>query len=195
MICSLRPVLDHRELGSQTIVNFDLLNFSSSTNNMYQQMILQSLYRFLNDISASMPTRKTSTTATIIDHFITNIFNKHYKLSLMETNLSDPNMAIINIDTITTLNPQQTVTSKFINFEQVNIQLEQQTQINNDTYDEWINNITTIINTNTSTTTRIQHKVKYRKPYINKKIVLLMNCRESMYIYCIFCTSYIHPVN
>lgn len=70
--------------------NIDLLQTNSNVVCEYIQMINDSGHCILNKITNDMPTRPVSN--TIIDHLFTNRFGISYKLSLIETSLTDHNI-------------------------------------------------------------------------------------------------------
>ncbi|KAL0808698.1 hypothetical protein ABMA28_013128 [Loxostege sticticalis] len=77
--------------------NYDLLKRSQSTT-AYKQMLKENGFAILNKIDPQYCTRETATSRTIIDHVSTNIKNNNFRLSIVNSLLSDHKLLFLEID-------------------------------------------------------------------------------------------------
>lgn len=137
-------------------------------------------YKILNKISNDAPTRVTGHSNTIIDHFFTDIYRYEYNLSLIDDSISDHHYAILAFKTDIRM-PIQRRISKYINYENISVQLESQINANTN-FTSMYSKINSIVNDNTQITSHpINNKKRYRKPYLTSTLLSLINIKDRMY--------------
>lgn len=86
--------------------NTDILSLTSACKN-FKNLLNSYKCEFLNTASPSFATRTTTTTATIIDHMITNLSSKYFEepIKIIETHLSDHKVLMLRMTVKVEKNP------------------------------------------------------------------------------------------
>lgn len=131
----------------------------------------------LNSIQKEYATRQSNTVCTIIDHFITDIITQKFTLSICESDLSDHNLLLLNVEK----NKSSTLKEVPKSITDYNsIKNNHLLDINNlehfDNFNDLIQYLSGIVEQNSKVITyRNKHNIK---PWITNLILLNMKARD-----------------
>lgn len=95
-------------------MNLDLLNREDNQIEFYKECVQSCGFNMLNKISRNFATRVTTTTTTIIDHFLIDEMNHEYKLLIEDVFFSDHKYLILTKNCNTKSTVKNNVFSKTI---------------------------------------------------------------------------------
>lgn len=173
--------------------NINILKDLNSTRRFIDTVVANG-YVILNKVTETAATRvahrthsnaRTITTRTIIDLFITDRVDFDYKLSQMETPLSDHNEMLLSVDnkkanSFVTIESQ--ISIQKINYNEYNNALHNflsDTRI--DSFNDLISGLKECVNNNTQNLL-ISRKLNPDKPWITEKILNLINERKRYFL-------------
>lgn len=160
-------------------VNINLLNASDSTVCDYLETVYSNGFTILNKIEPLYATRISNTVSTILDHIVTDVFDKTYEMSYIDTSISDHRQLILQFvesePAISVNRPKAT-----IDYERID-QIEDWNSVTTaKTFGEFETAIKSIIETNVRQTRRHNKKTPI-KPWVTIHILDLIQRRESLY--------------
>lgn len=160
--------------------NINLLNKNSSDVRNYSNTLLSNGFIIYNKISPEYSTRITSTSKTIIDHFVTDLIKNEYLFHILNSPLSDHQSFLLSVNkkiTVDKLANHKTV----LNYENVekNIVWTKLNSFSN--FNSIVNCFCKLITDNTKT---IPHKKQKKKhDWITNEILTKMKIRDSYFKY------------
>lgn len=160
--------------------NLDLLKKCQSTTK-YVESIEGNGHLLINKVSKKHCTRETSSTATIIDHIITDCLNFAYKIALSDVTISDHKQILINVSTSKPLDRKPKHFEKLVlNYEKI----ERTNALNNlqdiHNMDDYIKAIKKIVNLNTIKI-KLNNTQKKRKIWMKTEIIKQIETRDRLY--------------
>lgn len=165
-------------------LNLDLLQKTNSNIIYYLHMINSNGYKLLNKINRNMATRIQNDTRTCIDHIFThNIFRGNIlnDLSFIFSTFNYPksdhkaNLLRINKKHYLKPNTQSNIIFNKINYENI-IHNNTLNNISEENFDSFINELQNTITLNTKT---INIKERFKKDFMDTKIINLMTIRNN----------------
>ncbi|KAJ6650128.1 hypothetical protein Bhyg_05372, partial [Pseudolycoriella hygida] len=160
-------------------MNINLLDVNDWTVREYSETIYSNGFCILNKIDSLYATRISNTISMILDHIVTDLFDKTYDMSYTDTSISDHRQLVLQFKEPKTTSATKVVTST-VDYERID-RLENWNSVTAaKTFSEFEAALKTIIESNPRQTKKRSKKVPI-KPWITKYILDLILRRESLY--------------
>jgi hypothetical protein len=156
-------------------INIDLLDVLNRQVVNYRQTLESNGFVICNKISKKFATRITSTSSTIIDHFITDLVKTKYDMHILDTGLSDHQMIFISCN-FKPIKETLTHTIKVLNYDCLENDDDWINLNIHESFDDLVPHISSIINKHTSIKTKKSQK---SSPWITEEISNTIKIRDS----------------
>lgn len=163
--------------------NINLLDATNEFVYQYKHKIQSLGYIILNKIDSRYATRISNTICTVIDHFITDIFDCKMHLHIRDTErcISDHKTLVLSIKTSKLMNDEFVQKKTYINYDNILRSVSQTTFHSSTHFSDISEKLNAIINENKTEISFRKKSMRIRKPYINNELLVEIRQKNEVY--------------